>query len=41
MIPLAVCDSELYFARCCALKETRTFATEIKVNVFILTDFNK
>ena len=32
-------DSELYFARCCALKRTGTFATESKVNVFVLTDF--
>ena len=40
-IQLAVSDSELYFARCCALKWTGTFATESKVNVFILTDFKK
>ena len=35
-IQLAVSDSELYFARCCALKRTGTFATESKVYVFIL-----
>ena len=40
-IQLAVSDSELYFDRCCALKRTGTFATESKVNVFILTDFKK
>ena len=28
-------DSELYFARCCALKRTGTFATESKVNLFV------
>ena len=38
-IQLAVSDSELYFARCCALKRTGTFTTESNVNVFILTDF--
>ena len=40
-IQLAVSDSELYFARCCALKRTGTFATESKANLFILTDFKK
>ena len=40
-IQLAVSDSELYFACCCALKRTGIFATESKVNVFILTDFKK
>ena len=40
-IQLAVSDSELYFPRCCALKRTGTFATESKVNLFILTDFKK
>ena len=41
MIQLAVSDSELYFTRCCALKRTGKFATESKVNVFILTDFKQ
>ena len=36
-IQLAVSDSELYFARCCALKRTGTFSSESKVKVFILT----
>ena len=40
-IQLAVSDSELYFPRCLALKRTGTFATESKVNLFILTDFKK
>ena len=40
-IQVAVSDSELYFSRCCALKRTGPFATESKVNVFILTDFKK
>ena len=40
-VQLAVSDSELYFPRCCALKRTGTFATESKVNLFILTDFKK
>ena len=40
-IQLVVSDSELYFARWCALKRTGTFATESKVNLFILTDFKK
>jgi len=30
-IRLGVSCSELYFARCCALKRTGTFASEIKV----------
>ena len=40
-IQLGVSDSEPYFARCCALKRTGTFATESKVNLLILTDFKK
>ena len=40
-IQLAVSNSKLYFARCCALKRTGTFATESKVNVIILMDFKK
>ena len=39
---LAVSDSELYFACCCALKRTGTFAAIGKQGyVFILTDFKK
>jgi len=38
------CDTvgrQLFFARCCALKQTGTFALESKVMCFlILTDFN-
>ena len=30
-IQLAVSCNELYFARCCALKQTGTFASESKV----------
>ena len=41
VIQSAMTCSELYFAWCCALKRTRTFATESKGNVFILTDFKK
>ena len=40
-IQLAVSDSEPYFACCCALKWTGTFAMQSKVNVLILTDFKK
>ena len=32
-ILLAVSCSELYFSRCCALKRTRTFASERKVKL--------
>ena len=41
-IQLAVSCSELYFARCCALKRTGTSASESKVTCFLfLTDFEK
>ena len=35
---LALSCSELYFARCCALKPTGTFASESKV-MCLFTDF--
>jgi len=39
--PIAVSCSELYFARCCAMKRTGTFALESKVMCFILSDSKK